>query len=510
VLKRRVKAFLMVLAAAAVLLLLFLVVERVRGQITLSRYKKALAAQGEKLAAAGLRSSISDADNAASAVYAAIERLTNGLIVPNDYPPCMKLTPSGSAIVGFRDSEWVEDKKTNSWEQVAADVQPNAAVLASLRTLLAGTAFDNRLDYSQGFRMKLPDLASPKYLTRWFGSSAQLALRDGRIADALGELEAQVRIARLLAEDRIAISELVRIAIAAIARGTTWEALQAEGWTDEQLARLQQAWEEQSFTASMARSLKGERIFSDISSEMMRASNVDAVAALFWQEDYSRQVQEHMFGEQVEEPSAWQSIAGFFKKQVYCRVWRFAWSHQDQRHGLETMQGLIEAARSVVTNKSATELQELIAQIEEDVHQRTFYDRLRFPNAESLAVTARFTSKALRAETDRSMTLCAIALKRYALRHGKFPKSLDALVPEFVSAAPVDWMDGKPLRYRLNADGSFLLYSVGENLTDDGGDSSPSPDHAGSRAAWFRKDYVWPTPATPEEVEAYRREAVKQ
>jgi hypothetical protein len=303
---------------------------------------------------------------------------------------------------------------------------------------LAKPGFDNKLDYSQGFKMKLPDLAPPKQLTRWFGGAAQVALRDGRTADALENLVAQARIPRVLAEDRVVISELVRIAIAAIARTTTWEALQADGWTDAGLAELQQVWEEQSFAASTARSLEGERIFSDVSSEMVRASNEDAIAALFWQENYSQQIQEHMFGEQVDEPSAWRTIAGFFKKQVYCRVWRFAWSHQDQRYGLEIMQRLVEGARAAAADNSSAALQKVIRRIEDEVASRNYYDRLRFPDAESLATTASFASKALRAETDRSMTLCAIALKRYSLKHGKLPASLDALVPEFVSAVPVD------------------------------------------------------------------------
>ena len=42
---------------------------------------------------------------------------------------------------------------------------------------------------------------------------------------------------------------------------------------------------------------------------------------------------------------------------------------------------------------------------------------------------------------------------------------------------------------------------------DDGGDASPLPDKTPARNLWNRKDYVWPAPARPEEVEAYWREA---
>src|SRR5206468_908907 len=51
------------------------------------------------------------------------------------------------------------------------------------------------------------------------------------------------------------------------------------------------------------------------------------------------------------------------------------------------------------------------------------------------------------------MTTVAIALKRYELRHSKFPSSLDALVPEFMAELPWDCMSGKSFCYRLNVDG---------------------------------------------------------
>jgi len=492
----------------AILLGLFLVVERVRGQIGLARYKNALVAQGEKLTARELQAANAAGENGALAVLEAIDRLQAGVVLPDNYPPRMKLTPAGRAVVCFREPNWVEDGKTNQWEQLASDLKENEATLAEIRIGLEKPALNNGVDFSQGMKMQFPQLSPPKKATHWFGSGSQLALHLGDAHAAMPDLLAQIRLPRLLAEDRLLISELVRIAIGAVAKLDTWEALQTDGWTEKDLQGLQDAWQETEFAASMARSLEGERLYGDIEFEMMRASNEDTIACLSWVEGFSKLAQP--LGVGAEEQTVWDQVTGFLKKQVYFRVWRLAWSHQDQRRSLETMQRLITASRAVTTNKSAGVLKGLIAQIDSEVSGRNYYDHLRFPNAESLTITANSVCKALRAETDRSLTLCAIALKRYALRHGKLPASLEALVPEFVSAVPVDWMDGKPLRYRLNADGSFTLYSVGENLTDDGGDTSLLPDQPAVRNLWARKDCVWPAPATPEEVEAYRQEALKE
>ena len=96
--------------------------------------------------------------------------------------------------------------------------------------------------------------------------------------------------------------------------------------------------------------------------------------------------------------------------------------------------------------------------------------------------------------TLHEMVITAIALKRYELRHGRPPASLAALVPDFLPAPPSDLMDGQPLRYRLNSDGSFLLYSVGEDGQDGEGDPSTADSDKGwqNEPPWAGRDWVWP------------------
>jgi hypothetical protein len=77
----------------------------------------------------------------------------------------------------------------------------------------------------------------------------------------------------------------------------------------------------------------------------------------------------------------------------------------------------------------------------------------------------------------------ALACERYRLSQGKWPSSLDALVPVYLPAIPVDPFSGKPLLYRLLPDG-VVIYSVGANGVDDQGDvleTSGSPKDRGTR-----------------------------
>jgi hypothetical protein len=89
------------------------------------------------------------------------------------------------------------------------------------------------------------------------------------------------------------------------------------------------------------------------------------------------------------------------------------------------------------------------------------------------------------------------------------------LTPDLLPSVPIDCMDGQPLRYRPNADGTFLLYSVGENGVDDGGDPSvpKNYNYTGSSFYWQKDialDWVWPQPATEAEIQAYYKKLSSQ
>ena len=69
-----------------------------------------------------------------------------------------------------------------------------------------------------------------------------------------------------------------------------------------------------------------------------------------------------------------------------------------------------------------------------------------------------------------TVLLTVLALELFARDHGHYPEKLEELVPDFLPAVPEDSHapPKTPLRYRRDADGA-LIYSVGDNGTDDGG-----------------------------------------
>ena len=73
-----------------------------------------------------------------------------------------------------------------------------------------------------------------------------------------------------------------------------------------------------------------------------------------------------------------------------------------------------------------------------------------------------------RADQREQVLAVGVAVYRYQATNGTFPAELRQLTPQYLPTPPLDVFSGEPLTYARTDDG-FLLYSVGENLKDDGG-----------------------------------------
>ena len=80
----------------------------------------------------------------------------------------------------------------------------------------------------------------------------------------------------------------------------------------------------------------------------------------------------------------------------------------------------------------------------------------------------------IKREAYRSTALTGVAVERYRLAHGDLPESLAQLVPTCIDEVPIDPYGGEPLLYR-RLDPGFVVYSIGINGKDDGGEERASP-----------------------------------
>jgi hypothetical protein len=206
---------------------------------------------------------------------------------------------------------------------------------------------------------------------------------------------------------------------------------------------------------------------------------------------------------------SWDWVGKMFSPvQVFTPIWKFAWSHQDELHFCQRTQAALEIHRRALLAKAGATAIADGARIQEESLPAGPYNRVRFIVSQMiLGSSSKVLQRAWLAQTTVEIARTAIALKRYELRYGKLTCTLDALVPDFLPEHPVDYMDGKPLRYCLDSESAFLLYSVGLDGRDDGGDTTPS---TGANLNYQNtRDVVWPQPASEAEVLAWTSSAYR-
>jgi hypothetical protein len=446
--------------------------------------------------------------NSASNVLKAVSLLnTNYGVLDSNSPFVMRMTVPGKAIVGWMQPDVHSDygRGEKSWEEVEAALAEDGEGLKLLRRITDHPALDFDLVYSNGAeKVQIPYLASEKKAARRLSAAAIDDLHRGDSASAVKNVRAMLALANGMSHDRVIISELVRMAVTQMAVAVTWELLQSTNLTGEQLAELQNDWTGLDFIRGDENALAMERVITRITLSKWRNSHSEL-------QNYFDRL------ENSEDPNQKVTIADKFKIKLKVLVWRYWWSYPDELRLLKADQAVLETVRSVKTNYSL-----LAAQRQQEDKLRKLFtttndeEGVWFSNPREmnvhfmLSASARGLSavfdKVMRVEAAKQMTMTIIALKRYQLKHGNYPANLNSLVPEFIPSIPRDPVDGQPLRYRRNADETFLLYSVGENGKDDGGDPALEKGAESSSSNWQNPDaldWVWPQPATEEEIQKY-------
>jgi hypothetical protein len=381
------------------------------------------------------------------------------------------------------------------WPIFTAAVRTNEPALGQAQALLDAGGIEFVQDISQpdfgeqSFLPKIMDMVSDS------GDSAILALHEGRMQEAYHDLKSSGAVFELAAKDTTMDEQLASYSITTTEFEYFWEALQVGGWTDEQLAQWQHQWEQTDILAAAEATLDLERLQGMMVFVKARSSRQDAGVTRndeIWN-DFLLNARSGVNDLLASYPRYWR--------------WRWIWSYREEQRFLEIMQTLIEATRDAQKRRSILSyLKERNASDTKSASVSTNVDVLGSIIFLNIQV-AELIRQALCVQTEANIVTAAIALERYRLGHHAYPDALAKLVPEFVQSVPVDCMDGHDLRYRLNLDGTYLLYSVGDDGVDNGGD--PTPKEGKNRGFFDGRDFVWPRAATAEELQAYEAEQSK-
>jgi hypothetical protein len=322
----------------------------------------------------------------------------------------------------------------------------------------------------------LPHLTALKGMTQTLRLRAIAELQNGQNEKALDDVKLSLRLTDSIRLEPFLISHLVRIAMMNLTLQPIYEGLAGYKWSDGQLAELDRELAELDFLSDYKLAMRGEMVLCQ-----------EGII------DYLRRHPEQIlnmsgdFGGDDDNSSSPGPISNSFS---YFDLIPSGWFYQNQLRGSRFMvQQYLALADLEHRIISPASLRHTDAALDLEFRHVSPYNRL-----ESLLLPAfgGAVKKFAYAQTSVDLARVAIALERYRLAHGGYPESLDALAPQFIAKIPHDIINGQPLHYRPETNGQFVLYSVGWNEADDGGEVGRikygTPDIS-------EGDWVWRYPA---------------
>lgn len=496
-----------VLALLAVVFCAMLLTSSVHNKSDLEKYKDQLRAAGEKLNVTDLAPPIPPPEKNGADLFTDASRYINSSAgaLESNQPPMMRMVAPGKAMICWEQSEIIDrqgrESITNSWDDMDQAMQAQGPALDLLRQAAERPQLNFGLDYAQfpNFPL-LPRLSKMKGTTLVLSYGAMCDLHHGDTASAVTNLDTSLKLINASRDEPLLIIQLIRGANASIISTAQWELLQATNLTEPQLKMLQQDWEATDFVQPMEKAMAMERDGDCVLIENLRTTNSSSSWLLSGGGG----------GAPTGPLGQLKQLGQSAGQHAAYTLWRASWAYDDELNVLRGQQAMVHALREVETNgyfmDATANLDRKIAALGTNAVNNAWLRKILGDQALAIFMDLAgglngCVKRTMGIEVTRSIVITAIALKRYQLRHGSLPPDLNALVPEFLAKIPRDPVDGKPLRYKPKPDGTFLLYSVGSDGTDDGGRANSLGN---SSFQWQRgADWVWPQPATPAEVQKY-------
>lgn len=304
--------------------------------------------------------------------------------------------------------------------------------------------FLKREEYLKGAAMVLPHLASLRSCARMLAARAFILAETGQVDNSLRDCIAGLKIAGSLSEEPILISGLVRIAIDNLMLLQAEAAMKkGEAQPETYRALMEKAAEERN-CRMLYHGLLGERVvfgmmeFPRLKKEVEEKKDIKPIMDLFG--DSGK-------GETGITPASEKDIMRFLEENELLYLKMVAYWISFSR-------------------KPYWEIRSSLTDIEEEVK--------KIPDEKSCLVKSlvsafsRIFSQEARLDAQLGNAEIALACHLYKTEYKTYPASLQELSPEFLPKPSLDPFTGNSYIYRKTHSG-FIVYSVGDNLKDDGG-----------------------------------------
>jgi hypothetical protein len=316
-------------------------------------------------------------------------------------------------------------------------------------------------------------LTSQIMVSKFISADAILALEGKKPDIVLGDIETNFKLAAGVDNEPLLVAGLVAVGMAAIDLPEVYEGLSTHVWNDAQLADLQSDLARMDFVAGYQRAFRGETCLTIASFDRLKPNRKELASEVHPGPVTNPPTKEYDFSPLVW-PDGWIDL-------LKARSTNFDL----------TVAGLADVQKRTISpdavNKFETEVEGNIQRVGDVFSPWAILSGVAVGPVNNAA--QKFAIGQARIDEAR----IACGLERYRLAHGVYPETLAGLAPAYIDEVPNDVINGQPYHYRLNEDGTFLLYSVGWNQTDDGGKFAFRKDNP-KAIDYEQGDWVWPTP----------------
>jgi hypothetical protein len=326
----------------------------------------------------------------------------------------------------------------------------------ALELLHAGAEIEHcryPVDLSAAFEALLPHLSEMRQGVNLLGLEALFHAENENPQLAAQSIVSALGIAHSLAQEPIYISQLVRLGCQSIASSGLERLVNRVDFTDEQLAELSRAVAEAQDHSSFWRAYVGERCIGYV---MFKAPPGQISQVL-----------------SIKRIGSSRSGSDRHLRTLILALHRFAGlADKSAIIYLDLMNGYVEASQ-LPPDKHREALDILEAKVESISKADLLLGELML--SFSRLDTAKFKNIA-----QLRVAQVALAIQRYRLAGSALPDKLADLAPAYLETVPKDPFDGNELRYKKLESG-FVVYSVGEDLSDDGGKEKPAKTTRGGQ-----------------------------
>jgi ABC-type transport system involved in multi-copper enzyme maturation permease subunit len=312
-----------------------------------------------------------------------------------------------------------------------------------------------------GISTLLPHAQRNRSIANLLSYDALRRTHEGDVDGALASCQACVNVGKSLGDEPFFVCQLIRMGCRRMALERAERALAQGEPSEEALAKLQHALEDEEREPLFLRGCRGERATLDRFLAALESGDVP-----LW-----RYLQSYYYWE-ADNPS-WVDRA-----LAYAGI-----STRAQRAGLLRICNEMVEMSKLPPEKQEEAIGDLTARAAglSTVTRRLVLSNRGEFRALRIARSWRFRTAQIRC------VIAMLAVERSRRRNGRWPQSLDVLVPAQLQVVPLDPYDGKPLRYRPLADG-VLIYAIGPDRKDDGGRFASNEPKA---LSWLYKPSDW-------------------